>query len=815
MTQDTVQAGVGTAHLSSELDDDGPYTIHGVAIGAGDITVGNSGIKKKWPGDELRNAASTLEGKPLVRDHQNNTDGRVGTVTEAHYREGVGVLYEAEIAPHYEQLAQDIAAGIQEVSARAYHDPVDELEEDDETGALVATNIIFDNLSVVSQGAAPSNTANIGDFDPETAVAMAQGPQGDAVATLESNVDRDALPDDTAENRPRTEPAPDMSDMPKSMMDDTPEWEEGDMVRWQIEPDLFGKIVHVDDEKHVAMVEIMGMESGEMTSTGFTITAGFSDIKPMKVPESKSDLSKHEDDEEMAKHGDDDASMEKVRENDDLYNDESAAEDRAEEIGCDGTHSMEIDGETMYMPCDDHDTYESMVDSMKQHVDVETIDELAEVSGMDINGLVMWDGNMGTIAGFMQDDDELMIEIDLVERDDGRFETTGETVTKSLHDMDSMSVGGPDDGDEDVAELAAAWHTPEWSGLDEESEWSKPAMEDFETDDMSKIDDHFIVSDTGEWPPENYGDLSLPVVFPNGDLSLDGLDSAHQMAGQVDGISDEMANELQSKINGWAQEHFDTEVAGEEMSADSDRELTVASLSDDDPITDDRASTDAGAALTIATHNTETMTLQYEDADDDDIEALDEPVVLEQEDVESLRNRAETADKLDDRLEDVNATLDELADNQETLEAVDEDVLDELSEHDDPVVLAEAEHDELRSLVDDVGEIYAEELAEYSPFDTEELMAKFTPVELKDKVEEHDDAELGSGIPDESEETEPKGGSANTEELEDNEPEDGDVETEAREKIAEQLADSGLDRQAEKVRSGDIELDELGVSVDA
>jgi len=272
-------AGIGTAHLSSELDSDGPYTISGVALGAGDVTVGSSGIKKHWPAEELKEAAETLEGQPLVKDHENNTDGRVGTVTEAYYKSGVGVMYEAELAPHYEELAQDIAAGIQEVSARAYHDPVDELEEDEDTGALRTSNVVFDNLSVVSQGAAPSNTAEIGGLDVSGAVAMAQGPSGDAVATLEQGAPRPDGHVDESENRLHGdhEERPDESNMPKETVGDTPEWEEGDMVRWQVEPDLFGKIVHVDDEKNVAMVEIMGMESGEMTSTGFTITAGFSD----------------------------------------------------------------------------------------------------------------------------------------------------------------------------------------------------------------------------------------------------------------------------------------------------------------------------------------------------------------------------------------------------------------------------------------------------------------------------------------------------------------------------------------------------------
>lgn len=161
-------AGVGTAHLSvnsASLDDDSGYVIHGIALGVGDITVGQSGVKKLWPAEELKKAAESLEGTDLVRDHINTTEGKIGEVTHAEYLEDVGVIYEAEIASHYDEIAQDVQAGLMEVSVRAYHDPVEELDEDDDTGALVVENVLFDNLSVVNNGASPSNTANAGPVD--------------------------------------------------------------------------------------------------------------------------------------------------------------------------------------------------------------------------------------------------------------------------------------------------------------------------------------------------------------------------------------------------------------------------------------------------------------------------------------------------------------------------------------------------------------------------------------------------------------------------------------------------------------------------
>jgi len=195
-------AGVGTAYVVDpeelEQDDDqegdDAYVIHGIAIGVGDVTVGQSGVKKKWPADALRAAAGTLEGKPLVRDHLNSTTGQIGEVTHAEFVEDIGVIYEAEIAPHYKEQAQDVRAGLLDVSIQAYHAPEDELSEDPDTGALIVEDVYFDNLSTVTDGASPSNTANTGPVDnilddPGHAEATAVVNDTHATATLERSAD--------------------------------------------------------------------------------------------------------------------------------------------------------------------------------------------------------------------------------------------------------------------------------------------------------------------------------------------------------------------------------------------------------------------------------------------------------------------------------------------------------------------------------------------------------------------------------------------------------------------------------------------------
>lgn len=225
-TDDAVYAGVGTAQLrESPTADDGdertePYVIHGVALGVGDVTLGQSKTRKVWPAEELRNAAKTLVGQPLVRDHRNTTEGKIGEVTHAEFVDELGIIYEAEIAPHYEQLANDVRAGLMDVSVRAYHAPEDELESRDD-GTLVVEDIYFDNLSVVNDGASPSNTARQGPVDNHPAVASAAEAvavgnvtNGPSVATLERSVDTDRADDLslTSDDMPDDQPAGPIAD---------------------------------------------------------------------------------------------------------------------------------------------------------------------------------------------------------------------------------------------------------------------------------------------------------------------------------------------------------------------------------------------------------------------------------------------------------------------------------------------------------------------------------------------------------------------------------------------------------------------------
>jgi|TARA_B110000483_G_scaffold215478_1_gene266182 HK97 family phage prohead protease len=53
--------------------------------------------------------------------------------------------------------------------------------------------------------------------------------------------------------------------------------------------------------------------------------------------------------------------MQKVSRAEDQFDNQDDARDKAKEIGCVGTHSMDKDGKTIYMPCNTHESYEEAI----------------------------------------------------------------------------------------------------------------------------------------------------------------------------------------------------------------------------------------------------------------------------------------------------------------------------------------------------------------------------------------------------------------------------------------------------------------------
>ena len=153
----------GRGFLDDSDEDDDLYTIHGIAIGAGDITLGSkSGERKYWTEDVLRDGASTLEGKQIVANHENrDIYSVVGKVTDASYSEDKkGVIYQGVVDE--ELIAKRISRGWLDVSPRIIHTE----GEITENGLKKPDKIRrFDNLAIVSRGAAPSNEVTTGEAE--------------------------------------------------------------------------------------------------------------------------------------------------------------------------------------------------------------------------------------------------------------------------------------------------------------------------------------------------------------------------------------------------------------------------------------------------------------------------------------------------------------------------------------------------------------------------------------------------------------------------------------------------------------------------
>lgn len=101
-------------------------------------------------------------------------------------------------------------------------------------------------------------------------------------------------------------------------------------------------------------------------------------------------------------------------------------------------------------------------------------------------------------------------------------------------------------------------HAPNYSGTTTD-EWTAPDMEDFDTDDLAEVDDHFLLSSSG-FPPEDFTDLHLPVVDPDGNLNLNALQTAHGGAHSVeamDGVDDETVEDAKAKLESLSREAFD------------------------------------------------------------------------------------------------------------------------------------------------------------------------------------------------------------------------------------------------------------------
>lgn len=104
-------------------------------------------------------------------------------------------------------------------------------------------------------------------------------------------------------------------------------------------------------------------------------------------------------------------------------------------------------------------------------------------------------------------------------------------------------------------------HEPDYSGTTTD-EWDAPQEEDFDTDDLSEIGEHFVLS-ASEFSPDDFTDLKLPVVDPDGNLNENALQSAHGGAHSVeaiDDIDDGTKGDVKDLLESLSQEEFDSDI---------------------------------------------------------------------------------------------------------------------------------------------------------------------------------------------------------------------------------------------------------------
>lgn len=732
MTQFTRQSA-----MLSSLDGDAPYTINGVAIGDGDVTKGSSGVEKEWPGEELEKAASSLMGRPLVVDHDNSADGVVGKVTKADYKENVGVLYEAQL--YDEELAKKVHDGLLEVSIRGYHIDVDEMEESEE-GAKIVEGIKFDNLSIVPVGAAPSNTLQMGE-----AADLSEAQLEEYVGELQEEI------------------------------------EPGQFVQWG---DKQGIVLLVEDGE--AEVDIYTEADDGWSSSGETEMVSTGQLSSWDVDEediTSMDDSDSSDDEDSGTSDDEEESQDS--EDGDIFVQWEDGRGRVVEEN-DGMYTVELfeqadDG--VWEPTGDQvEVEEASVDEWQVTEESEASasnDELS-VDGVSTGDAVKWssdDGGerepsgerYGVVVDELQDSDEgsVLVAVYQATSDYEGWENRNEQEKMKAESLEVIGSDGKaslpsvsqvveenaegtekplfrrdkegqphryPEGDEDEELAEATVHDLSYSGTENSRDWSKPSLSDFtddswddvSNDERKSIGGHFFASTSG-FPADSFGDMKLPAVWPNGDLSYDGLTSARSMAKNTDGLSSDQQETVQSKADNLLESKFDGGDSEENNEGDGGSDhLSIPVMSGDDL---------SASNVTGDSEQLKVINMGLEDKIDD----LDNPVALEASELEELRQTADEYEELKEEqqtVSEMSETLSELRERQAILDDVPRDLVEELRDSDDAIVVESARFEELESEAETVKTLYAERVSEeMSAFDADELKDKFTIDELREKYE--------------------------------------------------------------------------------
>lgn len=603
MSMEEITADTGIAQLARNHAEEG-MTISGVAIGEDETTSHASG-DKFWSAEQLMAGAKSLVGTQLTKNHNHDViEGVIGEVTDATYKDGVGVLFEAEV--YDEEVANKIERGLLEVSIHAVHSNGGFTDD----GEMIVENIEFRDLSVVPRGAAQSNQVSVGSLQPATLSedlsaicddAFAGSYQGATIATAQEFGIKLA----------------EMEDL-----------EDGVLVSWQSSGgEAYGQVVdtitegeydgEIDGDVVVgapaALIQVWNDDGEDWEAT---------DTMVAHKPETLTVI-----DELPALNSSDSTAETHTEELDEVYADfndtvnMTAGQLRSwSENPCSREASVRptfvIRRNLRLLSRSKEDWTRNDVSDAKR-----TISFVERMSAQRPDNprqgpaegcpskwaisLMNWAFNpfdsMPSMPEGMEPADEITLESDYM--------------------VDTRKV------EEELADL----HEVSYEGI-EEDDWSAPNLEDFpdeyfDADGNAKfdlVDDHFLYSES-QFPPENYTDLKFPVVSPDGMLNLSALRAAKSRAPQADIPVDEQ-EEIQNIVNELVMEAFDmdwTDNSAEESDDGSYGDESQSFLAENE------------------TSNTSDTMTEQETVNGVDVEALQNRVEELEEQNESLQSEVE------------------------------------------------------------------------------------------------------------------------------------------------------------------------------
>jgi hypothetical protein len=291
-------------------------------------------------------------------------------------------------------------------------------------------------------------------------------------------------------------------------------------------------------------------------------------------------------------------------------------------------------------------------------------------------------------------------------------------------------------------------HRPEFRATDER-DWNSPNLEDFTDESWEDLSDseknavgrHFLISKSG-FPAENYTDLALPVVEPDGTLNLNALQNAKARVSQVSGIDEDEIQRVSKMINNLANGNFeDADFTEVDMAKHKKSTMVEFEYTNGDKV---KWESSGGMAMGVVRDRTKDSCFNEEiDGDVEVCGEQDEPAYLieifddeEQETTGTMvGHKQKTLEKADFQLNDIMVEKPMAEEDQETQEPSDQSSEQEEQSVSEDYVTAE----ELESFKDEVLDSLQEELGDDDEADEE---AEDEGDDVEEVEEEASDTEL-------------------------------------------------------------------------